>query len=125
MTDLSTSNLKRLLDQATPGPWEYEGPKFQEITAQDSDGLEQSVINPDRYTEREFCNRPADFELAALAPELAQEVLRLRAGVEKIMEMCLLERDAAFQDAPMRAGEVTAFNLCAERLTDLLNGDTE
>lgn len=78
MTDLSTTNIQRLLDQATPGPWEYQGAEFHEITAQDSDGLEQSVINPDRYTEREFCNRPADFELAALAPELAQEVLRMR-----------------------------------------------
>ena len=52
--------------------------------------------------------------------DLAQEVIRLRAGVEQILEMCLLERDAAFQDSPMRAGEVAAFNLCAERLTDLL-----
>lgn len=55
--------------------------------------------------------------------DLAQEVVRLRTGVERLLEMCLLERDAAFQDSPMRAGEVAAFNLCAERLTDLLAGD--
>lgn len=55
----------------------------------------------------------------------ARELLRLRDGVEQLREMCLLERDAAFQAAPMRAGEVQAFNLCAEQLTDLLNGDTE
>lgn len=48
---------------------------------------------------------------------------RLRAGVEQIREMCLLERDAAFQDTPIRAGEVQAFNLCAEQLTALLDGD--
>ena len=49
---------------------------------------------------------------------------RLRAGVEQLLEMCLLERDAAFQDTPMRAGEVQAFNLCADRLTALLEGET-
>lgn len=48
---------------------------------------------------------------------------RLRAGVEQLREMCLLERDAAFQDTPMRAGEVQAFNLCAEQLDALLDGD--
>ena len=48
---------------------------------------------------------------------------RLRAGVEQIREMCLIERDAAFQDTPIRAGEVQAFNLCAELLDNLLDGD--
>lgn len=54
--------------------------------------------------------------------KLTQEVHRLRSGLEQIREMCLLERDAAFQATPMRAGEVNAFNLCAERLDDLLEG---
>ena len=55
----------------------------------------------------------------------ARELLRLRDGVEQVREMCLLERDAAFQETPMRAGDVGAFNVCADRLTDLLNGVTE
>lgn len=57
--------------------------------------------------------------------DLARELLRLRDGVEQLREMCLLERDAAFQETPMRAGEVGAFNVCADQLTGLLKGDTE
>ena len=85
MTDLTTMHLKCLLAQATPGPWEYEGPQFQEITTLDQDGLEQSVISLDRYTEKETCNRPADMNLAAHAPELAEEVIRLRGEIQGLI----------------------------------------
>lgn len=67
----------------------------------------------------------ANVVLEANAKDMARELLRLRDEVEKLREMCLLERDAAFQETPMRAGEVEAFNICADQLTDLLNGDTE
>lgn len=67
----------------------------------------------------------AERDLENLAPDMARELLRLRDGVKQVREMCLLERDAAFQETPMRAGEVTAFNVCADQLTDLLEGDTE
>lgn len=67
----------------------------------------------------------AEDYLEDLAPDMARELLRLHDGVDKLREMCLLERDAAFHATPMRADEVEAFNLCAERLTDLLEGDTE
>ena len=59
----------------------------------------------------------------ATTSELAHEVTRLRTGIEQILDMCLLERDAAFNDTPMRAGEVTAFNLCAEQLDNLLDNN--
>lgn len=85
MTDLTTTHLKRLLDQATPGPWEYEGPQFQEITTLDYYGLEQSVISLDRYTEKDLCNRPADMRLAAAAPQLAEEVILLREHIEGLI----------------------------------------
>ena len=52
-----------------------------------------------------------------------EELTRLRDGVEKLRELCLLERDAAFQDTPVRAGAVVAFGYCAEQLTNLLDGD--
>lgn len=85
MTDLTTTHLKCLLEQATPGPWEYEGPQFQEITTLDYDGLEQAVISLDRYTEKETCNRPADMHLAAHAPQLAEEVILLREHIEGLI----------------------------------------
>lgn len=62
-------------------------------------------------------------ELANLAPQVVEELTRLRDGVEKLRELCLLERDAAFQDTPVRAGAVVAFGYCAEQLTNLLDGD--
>lgn len=85
MTDLTTTYLKCLLEQTTPGPWEYEGSQFQEITALDDAELEQPVISLDRYAEKDLCNRPADMNLAAHAPELAQEVIRLREHIEGLI----------------------------------------
>ena len=86
MTNLTTMHLKCLLEQATPGPWEYEGPQYQEITTLDDAGLEQAVISLDRYTEKETCNRPADMNLAAAAPQLAQEVINLREALGYLVE---------------------------------------
>lgn len=111
MTDLSASNLKRLLAETSPGPWDARRDYSETYHLFDAEDEYLGIMHDQ------------DAHLTALAPELAQEVIRLRDGVERLLEMCLLERDAAFQDAPMRAGEVTAFNLCAERLTDLLTGD--
>ena len=86
MTDLTTMRLKCLLEQATPGPWEYEGSQFQEITALDDAELEYPVISLDRYTDKELCNRPADMNLAAHAPQLAEEVLRMRNELTSLQE---------------------------------------
>lgn len=86
MSNLTTAHLRHLLAQSTPGPWEYEGPQFQVITTLDQDGLEQSVISLDRYTEKETCNRAADMNLAAHAPELAQEVINLRDALGYLVE---------------------------------------
>ena len=56
---------------------------------------------------------------------IVRELVRLHDGVEKVQDMFLLERDAAFQETPMRGGEVTAFNACAEQLDELLKGSTD
>ena len=110
MTNLTTTQLQRLLDQATPGPW---------VRAWDNQHV---LFNPDTDTvvHVEFYDDARNTELIAAAPDLAQEVLRLRTGVEQLLEMCLRERDAAFQDTPVRAGAVVAFGVCAEKLTNLL-----
>lgn len=85
MTDFTTTYLKCLLEKTTPGPWEYEGSQFQEITALDDAELEYPVISLDRYSEKETCNRPADMNLAAHAPELAEELIRLREHIEGLI----------------------------------------
>ena len=114
MTDLTTTYLKCLLEQATPGPWEYEGPQFQEITTLDHDGLEQSVISLDRYTEKETCNRPADMTLAAHAPQLAQEVIHLRDCTEGLI--------AAMEDKAA-TGESQSPAFIARFLKEIVLGD--
>lgn len=132
MTDLTTSNLKRLINQSTPGPWKFDekqewehvaGPEYPpmltylEHIVENSDGIPLFGNSNDKFLE----DYPGNLRLAALAPQLAEEVIRLRDGVEQIREMCLLERDAAFQHPPMHA----AFNICAEQLTALLDGEEE
>ena len=115
MTDLATTHLKCLLEKSTPGAWEYEGSQFQEITTRDQDGLEQSVISLDRYTEKETCNRPADMNLAAHAPELAQEVIRLRDHIEDLITA--MEDKAA-------TGESQAPAIIAGYLKEIILGET-
>lgn len=110
--------LKALVEVAPPGPWEQDSEPRPDTSRLmlDANGEYMGIMHT------------PGADLAALAPDMARELLRLRDGVAKVLEMCLLERDAAFQDSPvlpMRAGEVTAFNICAEQLTNLLDGDAE
>lgn len=72
MTDLSTTNLKRLLDQAAPGPWKARGNYTDQIHDAAGDYL---GIMHDRNT-----------RLAAAAPQLAQEVINLRYALGYLVE---------------------------------------
>jgi len=90
MTDLSTSNLKRLLDETTPGPW-----TFREEIADTISGTQE--IGHEVYAAERFlfgvCGDPVTDEypgnltLAALAPELADEVLRMREALRDLSEV--------------------------------------
>jgi len=70
MTDLTTTHLKRLLDQATPGPWK----------AKDSDCIASEhgevLWNADQAVD--WSRNDHDVNLAAAAPQLAGEVLWMR-----------------------------------------------
>lgn len=73
MTDLSTANLKRLLNEATPGPWEAQ--------ANYTDGDPRPDTSCQLFSADEkylgIVHSP-HAALAAAAPDLAQEVLRMR-----------------------------------------------
>jgi len=112
--------MRELLDEAAPGPWEAKNEHSNGNARTDT-----SRLMHDARGEYIGIMHHPDAELAALAPDMAAELLRLRDRVEQVREMCLLERDAAFQETPMRAGEVKAFNICAEQLAELLEGATE
>lgn len=73
MTDLTTTNLKQLLDQSTTGPWKVGDTNSDVITDRNGDGV---LWNADQAVG--WSRRDEDVSLAALAPELAQEVLRMR-----------------------------------------------
>lgn len=89
MTDLTTTHLQHLLDQSTPGPWKFHeeeewehvaGPEWppmptcHEHTVEDSDGKCLFGNSNDKFLE----DYPGNLRLAALAPQLAEEVLRMR-----------------------------------------------
>lgn len=70
MSDLTTTHLKHLLDQSTPGPWEFH---------EDS---------------------PGNLPLAALAPELAQEVIRIRGNIEELVTVMEVKATAGVSQSP-------------------------
>ena len=83
MSDLTTTNLKHLLDQAAPGPWKSSASEYGVPEGWDEYWLALhmghtclSTIGLDEPLPEEAY---ASSDLAALAPELAQEVIRLRA----------------------------------------------
>ena len=81
MTELTTTHLKCLLEQASPGPW-----RFSEDIADTLSGAQE--IGHEVYAEEKCLfgvwnepvmdEYPGNLKLAAHAPELAQEVIRLR-----------------------------------------------
>ena len=80
MTDLSTSNLKRLLDEATPGPWT--------ALATYDDGAPRPDTTREMRAAGEYLGimHTPNAELAAAAPDLAQEVLRMRTEFTSLVE---------------------------------------
>ena len=82
MTDLTTMHLQRLLDQATPGPWEVDDPFFPEYITTRSGHYVLWNTNEEAW----WSNKDEDVHLAAAAPELAQEVIRLRDALGYLVE---------------------------------------
>ena len=78
MTNLTTTNLQHLLDQATPGPWEAKDSDC--ITSQGGEVL----WNTDQAVD--WNRNDHDVNLAALAPQLAQEVINLREALGYLVE---------------------------------------
>lgn len=75
MANINTTTLKHLLDQTTPGPW--------------------NVHTRDRHFDGEtetwlyVGNTPAssiDHQLMSAAPDLAQEVIRMREELDELLE---------------------------------------
>lgn len=78
MTDLTTAHLRHLLAQSTPGPWK----------AKDSDCITSEhgevLWNTDQAVD--WNRNDHDVNLAAAAPQLAQEVINLRDALGYLVE---------------------------------------
>ena len=78
MTDLTTMHLRCLLEKATPGPWEARDSDC--ITSQNGEVL----WNTDQAVD--WNKNDHDVNLAAAAPQLAQEVINLRDALGYLVE---------------------------------------
>lgn len=106
MTDLTTTHLKHLLDQATPGPWETRDDYTDGNTRPDmsrqlrsSDGEYLGIMHGQTA------------HLAAASTDLAQEVIRLRDALGYLMEETRLaaenSEDVVVQKRVVNAIETT------------------
>lgn len=110
MPDLTTTHLKYLLDQATPGPWEAEGVDYPDyITSKHGEVL----WNADQAVD--WNRNDQDVHLAAAAPELAQELIRLRGEIKGLI--------TAMEDKAT-TGESQAPAVIAGYLKEIVLGET-
>lgn len=83
MSNLATMHLKCLLEQATPGPWTVEDDGY-DIIVGNAEGHRMGWGDQVRF-KFEAGDKKHDTALAALAPELAQEVIRLRGEIKGLI----------------------------------------
>ena len=111
MTDLATTQLQHLLDQATTGPWE----------AKDSDCITSEhgevLWNTDQAVD--WNRNDHDVNLAAHAPELAGEVLWMRKQLASMRKAWLSVAD----DPKRMVAERTLANHAVQN-TDYILGET-
>lgn len=113
--------LKELADKAGPGPWTVKEDWDEVIVANES-GHAMSWGEQVRF-KMEGGSKHVEPHLIALAPDMAQELLRLREGIEVIRDYCAsVGRNARVEGIHTIANEMYAN---ARALTDLLNGDSE
>lgn len=85
MNNLTTANLQRLLWQSTPGPWEYDPGNAPDGRCIIDAELWNMCIAVEANSEGSSCS-DAELELAAAAPQLAREVLRMRKELISLRE---------------------------------------
>ena len=85
MTDLSIDHLKHLLNQATPGPWERHPEKPRMLCNLERKFAVHAELAKGKGAEPEP-EDVANTDLIALAPQLAQEVIRLREELRELRD---------------------------------------
>lgn len=98
MTDLTTTHLKCLLEKATPGPWTVEDDGY-DIIVGNAEGHRMIWGDQVRF-KFEAGDKKHDPQLAALAPQLAQEVIRLRGHIEELITVMEVKATAGVPQDP-------------------------
>ena len=80
MTDITTMHLKCLLERSEPGPWEER--KSYRDGGHRVDDSRQIISAAGEYMGIMY---ETDVSLAVLAPQLAQEIIRLRGEIEDLI----------------------------------------
>lgn len=111
MTDLSTKHIQRLLAASTPGPWTVRVNKWDETIVGNRAGYEMAAGEQVRFL-FEAGHPGVDTQLAALAPKLAAEVLRIRRRLNKMVaDLEAMDGDAQYSDIEQLFAAFTASNL--------------
>ncbi|PIS66261.1 hypothetical protein [Corynebacterium striatum] len=116
MTDLTTTHLQHLLDRTTPGPWE----------ALDlySDGAPRPDTTREMRAAGEYLGimHAPNAELAALSPDLADEILRMRKELIAWADDEAQAHNALVKQAQEAggAGIITTHKTIYNRILDIL-----
>lgn len=110
MTDLSTTNLKHLLAEATPGPWDARRDYSETYHLFDAEDEYLGIMHDQ------------DAHLTALAPELAQEVIRMREELIAWANDEAQAHNALVKQAPEAggAGIITTHKTIYNRIREIL-----
>lgn len=114
MSDISTSRLRELLNEATTGPWSYDE-RIGEILG--APYHEHSLVKIPSITFAHGWNA----DLIALAPELAEEVIRLRKAIETSAEISETRADNCHASRQLVAA--AGHRATARHLRSILEGD--
>ena len=119
MTLPSTEELQRLLDEATPGEWKWDGTVRRSLYSKDAEGKGRDIMKcaallyPDE----------ADAEIIALAPVLAAEVIRLREAIETVAQISETRARNCHESNQLVAA--AGHTVTASHLHGILEGDQE
>ena len=122
---LNENTIRELLEQATPGPWTVEEDDWEEVVVGNDEGHRMGWGDQVRF-KFEAGDRKNDPALAALAPELAADWLRMREALEKQLGEINLVIAMADMIQPQTEAQQTAITLgrdLRDDLTRILNGD--
>lgn len=120
MTDLTTTHLKHLLEQATPGPWERHPENARMLCNLERKFAVHAELTKGNGAEPEP-EDVANTELIALAPQLAGEVLWMRKQLASMRKAWL----SVVNDSKRMVAERTLANHAVQNIDYILGEHNE